>query len=207
MQNATSTCVKCSNPIRNQATEGRPDLWSHTTADPFCPYAVPRVEADEALPREKRKIRIRVEELVTYDWETEIEVHKGISQDELPAYLADNEDPWVDGLDDRNFYAATNREVLHEFTFFNDDAGYLENLATVIETYPKKIMRWLTITCPVCGVRPSADDTAHQTVGYFIGVACNGMRVVDPAQVSMDGTGWTDWTKKNTVDASRKASN
>ncbi|MFG1709162.1 hypothetical protein ACFLIM_38825 [Nonomuraea sp. M3C6] len=205
IENTESTCTTCSGPIRNQAKDGRPDLWDHTTVtDRRCYMPIPPYEVEEALPRETRKVRIRVEELVTYDWETEFEVHVGVTPQELSSYIASHEDRWVDDLEN-NFFSACDREVLDDQTFFVDDAGYLANLAIGIEECPTSIVTWLTITCPVCGVQPAEDDTAHQNVGYIVGIACNGMRVVNPDWIGMDGTGWTDWTQDQPTDASGKA--
>ncbi|MEU6719853.1 hypothetical protein ABZ897_51080 [Nonomuraea sp. NPDC046802] len=63
-----------------------------------------------------------------------------------------------------------------------------------IEEFPTHTVRWLTLTCPMCGVQPVADDTEHQNVGWFVGIACNGMRAVNPERIGIDGTGWPDWT-------------
>lgn len=204
IENTESTCTKCSGPIRNMATDGRPDLWDHiTVTDPRCYVPNPPYEIEQALPRETRRVRIRVQELVTYDWEMEVEVHVGVTPQELPAYLDSNDDQWIDDMED-HVYDARDREVLDSHTFFADDAGYLANLAIGIEACPKQIMTWLTITCPVCGVQPAADDTTHQNVGWFVGISCNGMRVVNPEWLGMSGTDWTDWTP---ADASGKAGN
>ncbi|MEV0149752.1 MULTISPECIES: hypothetical protein [unclassified Nonomuraea] len=206
MENTESTCTRCGGPIRNLATDGRPDLWDHTTVtDPRCYEPIPPYEVEAALPRETRRVRIRVEELVTYEREMEVEVHVGVTPDELAAYLDSNTEQWADDIED-HFLGASDREVLGEYTFFSDDAGYLANLAIHIDEGPKHLTRWLTLTCPVCGVQPAADDSAHQNIGWFVGIACDGMRVVAPDRIGMDGTGWTDWTMKPT-DASGKASN
>ncbi|TDD36102.1 hypothetical protein E1286_38715 [Nonomuraea terrae] len=205
IQNTASTCTVCSTPIRNLATDGRPDVWGHTRKPQItCYYPIPPYEVAEALPRETRKIRIRVEERVTYEVEREIKVHVGVTQDELADYLALNDDEWGEDIEE-HFFSARDREVISDCTFFTDDAGYLANLATGIEVCPKSITKWLTIVCPVCGVQPAEDDTAHQNVGYFVGIACNGQRLVDPGWLQMDGTSWTDWTEPQPADASGKA--
>ncbi|WP_433235314.1 hypothetical protein ACQPYK_25130 [Streptosporangium sp. CA-135522] len=206
MENTESTCTSCSDPIRNLAKEGRPDLWDHTTAASRCFAPTPPYEVEEGLPRETRKVRIRVQELVTYEVEKEVTVNVGVTPQELAAYLSSHDEEWTDDIEE-HFLDACEREVLDDHTFFADDAGYLANLAVGIEEWPESIVTWLTITCPVCGSRPTEDDTAHQNVGWFVGIACNGRRVVHPGWIGMDGTGWTDWMTMMTNDASGKASN
>ncbi|WP_219459824.1 hypothetical protein [Nonomuraea rhizosphaerae] len=206
MENTETTCTACRTPIRNQATDGRPDVWEHTTVTkPHCHLPLAPHEVEEGLPRETRRIRVRVQEIVTYDWETDFEVHVGVTPDELPSYIAAHEDRWIDDMDD-NFHESHDRQVLDNHTFFIDDAGYLASLASGINTHPKFIMQWLTLTCPVCGVQPGADDTQHQNVGWFVGIACDGMRVVDPDWLGMEDVAWKNWAKSEPVNASRKAS-
>jgi hypothetical protein len=205
IQNTESTCTLCSGPITNLATDGRPDIWRHTTdKGRRCDSPTPPYQVEESLPRQTRKVRVRYEELVTYDAEIELEVHAGVTPQELSSYLTDHEDLWLEEVE-KHEYSASGRLVLDEYSFFADDAGYLANLADGIEECPKSILKWLTLTCPVCGVQPSADDTEHRNVGYFVAIDCNGVRVVDPDWIGMDGTGWTDWTR--VVDASGKAGN
>ncbi|MEQ4724718.1 hypothetical protein [Nonomuraea sp. B19D2] len=205
MENTESTCTDCGGPIRNLAADGRPDVWQHTTdTDRRCYMPTPPYQVEEALPRETRRIRIRFEELVTYDAEIELEVHAGVTPQELSSYLTDHEDLWLEEME-KHEYGSSDRVVLDEHSFFADDAGYLANLAVGIEECPKSIQRWLTITCPVCGVQPAEDDTRHQNIGWFVGIACNGMRVVNPEWISMDGTHWEDWTEVQTTDASGNA--
>ncbi|MFF0770916.1 hypothetical protein ACFYUK_18670 [Nonomuraea wenchangensis] len=207
MENTETTCISCGTGLRNLATEGRPDVWRHITAtNPPCFTATPPYEVEEALPREIRKVRIRVEELVTYDREIELSVHVGVTADELVAYLIDNDERWADDIEDHVF-GADNREVVTGFTFFADDAGYLENLASYLEAASQHLKKWLTITCPVCGVEPAADDPIHQNVGWVVGIACSGARLVHPGWIGMDGTNWTDWTELQLSHASGKARN
>ncbi|QFY09582.1 hypothetical protein GBF35_25635 [Nonomuraea phyllanthi] len=205
MKNTKTTCTSCKTPLINQAANGRPDVWAHTTVtEPHCYTPNPPYEIEQALPREIRKVRIRVQELITYEVEKKIEVHTGVTMEELPDCLTANTEGWADDIED-HFLAACDREVLDEdYTYFTDNAGYLAKLALQIEVWPKHIVKWLTLTCPVCGVQPGADDSRHQSVGWFVGIACNGMRVVNPAFINMEGTGWEDWTEQ-TVDASGKA--
>ncbi|GGO62999.1 hypothetical protein [Nonomuraea cavernae] len=204
MKNTESTCTSCGDPIRNLAAEGRPDLWDHITTTRRCIDATPPHEVAKTLPRETRRIRIRVEEMVSYEVEKEFEVHVGVAPQELAAYLASNDEQWSDDIEN-HFFDACEREVHDDHTFFADDAGYLAKLAIQIDEWPTHIVRWLTLACPVCGVQPAKDDTAHQNVGYFVAIACNGTRLVDPGWIGMDGTGWEDWTKPQAVDASGKA--
>ena len=49
--------------------------------------------------------------------------------------------------------------------------------------------------------------TEHQNVGYFVGITCNGMRVVNPEWIGMDGTHWENWAQAQPTDASGKADN
>ncbi|GAA1768524.1 hypothetical protein [Nonomuraea bangladeshensis] len=205
MENTETTCTSCKTPLRNQAEDGRPDVWKHTTAtNPPCFTAMPPYQVEEALPREIRKVRIRVEELVAYEREMKLSVHVGVTADELAAYLTDNTEAWADDIEE-HFFTAENREVVSGHTFFADDAGYLENLASYLETASQHLKKWLTITCPVCGVLPAADDTLHQNVGWVVGIACSGARLVHPGWIGMDGTNWTDWTELQLPHASGKA--
>ncbi|MEV0617640.1 hypothetical protein AB0I81_30265 [Nonomuraea sp. NPDC050404] len=205
MENTETTCTACKTPLCNQAADGRPDVWVHTTVtDPHCYTPNPPCEIEQALPRETRMVRIRVQELVTYEVEKKIKIHVGVTVAELPNYLAANDEGWSEDIED-HFYDACDREVLDEdYTYFTDDAGYLAKLALQIEVWPRHIVKWLTLACPVCGVQPGADDTEHQNVGWFVGIACNGLRVVNPAFIAMDGTGWEDWMTTTTTHASKK---
>ncbi len=207
MKNTKTTCTRCRTPIINRAANGRPDVWGHTTVtNPFCPTPSPPYLVEQNLPRETRTIRIRVEEVVTYDWEMKFEVHLGVTPDALSPYLSDHEERWIDSMED-NYHSARIGEIVSSRTYFADDAGYLACLDQVLAEHPEKITKWLTLTCPVCGVQPGAEDTEHQNVGYFVAIACEGLYVVNPGWVGMDGSRWEDWTKDVTVNASRKAGN
>lgn len=195
--NIVSTCTKCGRPISNAAEDGRPDLWDHSDYPqdrPYCGNPTPPQEIADGLPREMRKVRMRVKEQVTYDWEMEIEMHAGVTSDALASYLTDYDEEWIDEMGEHE-YSAGDREIVEEHTFLADDAGYLANLADGIKQCNSLIRRWLTIVCPVCGVQPDQGDTAHQLVGWFVGIACDGARLVNPEWIWMDGTGWTDWTQ------------
>ncbi|MFC7641528.1 hypothetical protein ACFQX6_11410 [Streptosporangium lutulentum] len=201
-------------PICNDADNGRPDDWDHTEENPtHCYPPTPPDDIKEALPHETRKIRMRAEELVTYQFDLEVPIHVGVTADALAAYLDDHPDLWVDHLGDDSFYSCSDREVIGDRTYYTDDAGYLEALASFSVKHLRLLQRWLTVPCPVCKAVPADDDTTHRTVAFaepaeegdeqkvnqIVAIACDGSWVVEPNRLGIYDLHWKDWTKNAPV--------
>ncbi|MEV4748988.1 hypothetical protein AB0K21_21640 [Streptosporangium sp. NPDC049248] len=208
MESVESTCTRCGNAIRNCADSGRPDDWYHHDLPPGqdhedC-YATPPNDVEAALPRTTRRMRVKVQELVTYQVDMEVPMHAGVSGDQLVFYLEKHDDLWAEQLSEETIIDTSDREVDIPGTYYLDDEGYLEALDGNL--YAPRVKKWLTVSCPVCGQTPSEGDTAHQAVTYehtedpepktteFVAIACDGSRVVNPNALHMP-IPWKDWTE------------
>ncbi|MEU8195318.1 hypothetical protein AB0C10_16205 [Microbispora amethystogenes] len=190
----TSNCIRCGDPIRNTPDRGRPDLWIHTT-DGTCQRPDAPYKATEALPMETRLVSVRVSERVTHVITKPMVVHVGVTDEELPSYMAMNEEQWVDDMTPSNEYANDDREVDPDTTVFAD-ADYLAKVRKALEAGGENIRPWLTDTCPDCRNLPDNTDTeiTHQVIGDYIVLGCQGLMVINPNALGIHMPHWQDWT-------------
>lgn len=196
-----ATCALCAKPIHNRADEGRPDLWTHTNPsdDNACLSATAPYTVEGQQPKEKRLLTICVTETNTYIITKEVEIHVGVTDEELPAYLADNEDLWLDDINDTTWFRSDDREIDPDETGFVGDWEYLEFVKLALKHWPTSgpdITRWLTKTCPACKEEPIEGDTKHSRVNGYVAIDCTGRWVINPNAVGLESTTWQDWTEQ-----------